>query len=45
MEQASGARMNTRRMSGRAPKFASLAGADAPATRQFLRERKAAVAV
>jgi rSAM/selenodomain-associated transferase 1 len=32
-------------MSGRAPKFASLAGADAPATRQFLRERKAAVTV
>jgi hypothetical protein len=27
-------------MSGRAPQFASLAGADAPATRQFLRERK-----
>ena len=32
-------------MSGRAPKFSSLAGADAPATRQFLRERKAAVTV
>ena len=32
-------------MSGRTPKFASLAGADAPATRQFLRERKAAVTV
>jgi len=32
-------------MSGRAPDFARLAGAEAPATRQFLRERKSAVAV
>jgi uncharacterized protein len=32
-------------LSGRAPAFAGLEGADAPATRQFLRERKSAVAV
>ena len=32
-------------LSGRAPAFAAFEGADAPATRQFLRERKSAVAV
>jgi glycosyltransferase A (GT-A) superfamily protein (DUF2064 family) len=45
VDDAASLQMLEDEMSGRAPKFASLAGADAPATRQFLRERKAAVAV
>ena len=45
VDDAASLQMLEDEMSGRAPKFASLAGADAPATRQFLRERKAAVTV
>lgn len=45
VDDAASLQMLEDEMCGRAPKFASLAGADAPATRQFLRERKAAVAV
>ena len=45
VDDAASLQMLEDEMFGRAPKFASLAGADAPATRQFLRERTAAVAV
>lgn len=45
VDDAASLQMLEDEMSGRAPKFASVAGADAPATRQFLRERTAAVAV
>ena len=45
VDDAASLQMLEDEMFGRAPKFASLAGADAPATRQFLGERTAAVAV